>query len=493
LFRCPLCGFRERAPRDAADAVIHEARAPNSYYQRARYAEAERDTWREHNGIARSRIADLEAKLAEAERLRDKYHAQSLSRKREIRRLNECFNRNHATGLGRNQLRAKWDNERARAGRISAARVAAEKERDAAIAERDYLKEQVATLERNLNNESEEHDAVTDVLKAERDTAIAERDKLIARIGTLEAQVHQMEGRLPTSNSKLTGVAHRDVETLSAECGRHQRRIAELCKKLQGFEQCDIDRVKAEEERDQLRAELKANAERLDTWRGQSADIRGALGLPHDAEWETVFQTAKEAKRSLTLWQNTYRTHFAPQHDETKHPNECTAAEVDPDTHWGPILEHVRALRSQAITLPTDTTTPLDLAQRAVALMGERLVALDGRTIRQNGDWYDILLEHGWEALGEEDTILRDLIDPTVTVTLAHEPEPERRKLTFGEAVECAVGGVVGETFATSGDWSIEAAMRPGTVSFYEKQPDGTRQRIGLRPAMLAAEWEAVS
>lgn len=284
-------------------------------------------------------------------------------------------------------------------------------------------------------------------------------------------------------------------------------------------------------ERDKLRAELKANAERLDTWRGQSADIRGALDLPHDAEWETVFQTAKEAKRSLALWQNAYRTHFSPQHDETKHPNEWPEVarvtveklraeverlsafegdsqvltevvgllELDDEAVSEDIYTAISDLQQAAITLPTDTTTPLDLAQRAVALMGGRelLVVRSHDTVpirckaRESGELCAL------DGVGRWVRTSWGLAMLTCNkVTLAPEPEPERRKLTFGEAclVECPEGQAVLEVAMVKRDnqrWILERYSR-GHIRFHVHTSTAS-WFADFAPWMLAAKWEACS
>lgn len=404
-------GWRKRA--EAAEAWVEDAK-DRLRGARERVAELEGSYATEKEFIDAKRIADLEAKLAEAEKDNAKLR----------RRL---------AGLNSSRV----DRLEYRIACLRRSREVVSGQRDAAIAERDRIATETKAWRdsfRQAFQPGPDLDRETDWPQVMG----VEVGQLRARIDTLEAQVHQMEGKLPTPNSKLTGVAHRDVETLSAECGRHQRRIAELCKKLQGFEQCDIDRVKAEEERDKLRAEV----ERL------------------TRDWWSV----------------------------------CQWLALD-DDHPGIVCAAIDDLQHRTITLPTDTTTPLDLAQRAVALMGGRELMCRGFRFRMRETTVeildnDILDNDNWRHVGREWTgsLLWD-----DDVTLAPEPAHAPRKLSFGEAVELATKAQHMASVATLEDgpgYLIRSERKEAVVYLND---DDTWEPARLTPAMLAAEWEAAS
>lgn len=288
------------------------------------------------------------------------------------------------------------------------------KERDAAIAERDYLKEQVATLERNLNNESEEHDSMTDALKAENDKLRAELSQRITEL----AQAHRERVGLQTEVKHLTSCQ----DDLSGTI-------------------------------DELTADLDAVFEALGLARQNYDDGRI---LPASEAVEAVDKLRAEVERLTTL----------------------------------------------AITLPTDTTTPLDLAQRAVALMGGRVVflpldraawlRLDGYgrlQIRFPADDH-LAPDSTWSDLDDAADSWWGRVMSDQVVTLAPEPEPARRKLSFGEAVElaCSVGKDEGRRgpVATWNGYKIVCDPR-GLAEII----NSGGVRVLLSPALLAAEWEA--
>ena len=297
--------------------------------------------------------------------------------------------------------------------------------------------------------------------------------------------------------SKLAAAkrADREVRPIERSCCREAReRVAELEGRLARYQTEQMDRLR------DLDAERSGIAQERDAALVKVADLEAKLAEAEAGNVEDYAGACEErdaaiAERDkLADEYSAIREHagLSDSHETVNGYISKLRAEVERLTkdneHLKFVIESTDDTPAMFIALPTDTTTPLDPAQRAVALMGERLVALDGRTIRQNGDWYDILLEHGWVALDEEDTILRDLIDPTVTVTLAPEPAPERRKLTFGEAVEY-IPTSGGAEFTAKVD-GLQLRLK-GDVFGRAVVVSVTGRAIGITPAMLAAEWEA--
>ena len=306
---------------------------------------------------------------------------------------------------------------------------------------------------------------------------VQERDQLDRRVGEQHGELSDLASKNSDLEAKLA-----EAVVYSQNATDDYLRVIE-------------EAQNATDERDKLRAEL-------DAWRRVFLDEIPGDSDPNDA----------------TFWPAHWRNHEI----ETRGKLERLRAEVewlkrdwwsvcqwlaldDENAHPGLVCATIDDLQHRAITLPADTTTPLDLAQRAVALMG-------GRVLRRHVPGGDITApyyrDHRIGEAGENEICdsggntwymanahsLALLFCHTETVTLAPEPEPEpeRRKLSFGEAVEELETNhelefsamVNGERLLLK--WQYGTGVRPGgaivvTASDY-------LQRI--TPAMLAAEWE---
>lgn len=82
---------RQRRELKRLNRCLTEARAPNSYYQRARDAEAERDTWREHERLARERVAELEAAIANWKTEEERWNEEMTELRAEVESWRQVF------------------------------------------------------------------------------------------------------------------------------------------------------------------------------------------------------------------------------------------------------------------------------------------------------------------------------------------------------------------------------------------------------------------
>lgn len=483
-------------------------------------------------------------------------------------------------------------------------------------------RERVAELEHSLSEaDQSNNDRLGEIESAEK------------RIADLEAKLAEAQGALALVTPTLKR-AEQERDAAIAELAElkdaHRRLSQDYDEAGKSFERLSA----AIAERDELRAEVKANAERLDTWRGQSADIRGALNLPHDAEWETVFRAVERLHAEVSAWRRVFLDEIplgdSDPNDSTFWPAHWCNHEIESRAQLAKLRAEVERLAKEAgemfeaycklcpcptcggrgidgdesgswecetcrgactverdvvellrdqvdrykdafalvrteeygnaspeavahqfgrmlkaweernaadapgngllladatdlestlhqntvVTLPTDTTTPLDLAQRAVALMG-------GRVIR--GHWADEPIDYRqgesllglkfiearvgegeWGARREANPWVSDSWGRCGYVTLAPEPEPERRKLTFGEAVEAIDvdhelvfrATIGGQTYEMRGyGVSHDKGNLPGAVVVWIDPLATVRSHRMQRitPAMLAAEWEAAS
>lgn len=148
------------------------------------------------------------------------------------------------------------------------------------------------------------------------------------------------------------------------------------------------------------------------------------------------------------------------------------------------------ALRAVVVTLPDDTTTPLTLMQRALALeIGRRLRVPDGPAhlmFRMTDGVLERFAGGYWGACGDWWV---QLADPGCTVTLCPEPAPEPRRLTFAEACRAVLAD--GARFAFE-EYTMERMESEADEPWVAIRRNGGGV-WAPNLAMLAAEWVAAS
>lgn len=235
--------------------------------------------------------------------------------------------------------------------------------------------------------------------------------------------------------------------------------------------------LQAVTERDQL----KARAEQTETERDLMADDITRLD---------------EHVRELAAERDQLRTEV----DELKH---AIANWKTEEERWNDEMAELRAEVNSHVCADDPLPTPgqpLDLVQRARALVGGHWVELTGDELGGQRIHHDGKGFRDQLAYVSPGTIAM-LFDVANTVTLAEpepEPEPARRKLSFGEALACH------GTFEAERTWagrSRRYAVRDwgdgdtyGRGVFRHAGPDRDEwDPVPIAPWMLAAEWEACS